>query len=65
LTAEEWTRRHRRPAAVAVGGGLVAAVVKVVGVHAFLDPGVVVVAVAVAVFVAGLLWVTRAPSKRL
>ena len=65
LTAEEWTRGHRRPAAVGVGGGLVAGVVKLVGVHAFLDPSLIVLVVAVAVFVAGVLWVTRAPSNRL
>ena len=64
LTAEEWTLPHRTPAAIGVGGGVVAACVKLVGVHAFLDPSVVIVAVAVLVFVAGVLFVTRNRSSR-
>ncbi|HWL32753.1 MAG TPA: hypothetical protein VNP89_04030 [Gaiellaceae bacterium] len=64
LTAEEWTLRRRAPAVIGIGAGAVAASVKLVGVHALLNPSIIIVAFAVLVFVAGVLFVTRAPSSR-
>lgn len=63
-TAEEWTRSRAPRVVVPVAGGVIALVVKLVGVHALLRPGVIVVAVAIVVFVAGVLVVTRTSSPR-
>jgi hypothetical protein len=62
LTAEEWTRRHSR-VVVPVAGGVIAGIVKLVGVHALLHPGATILTVAVVVFGAGLFIVTRRPQR--
>jgi hypothetical protein len=62
LTAEEWTRRHSR-VVVPVAGGVVAGIVKLVGIHALLHPGAIIVAVAIVVFATGVLIVTRRPQR--
>ena len=64
MTAEEWTRSRAARVAVPVAGGAIAAIVKLVGVHALLRPGVIGVAIAIAVFVTGLFIVTRRSSAR-
>ena len=62
MTAEEWTRRHSR-VVVPVAGGVVAGVVKLVGMHALLHPGAIILTVAIVVFGAGLFMVTRRPQR--